>query len=300
MNNVRKLNYLIGTLLLILAIAGVAAARSMASETPEVAVEPTAVPTAEPTAVATTEPTAVPTAEPTADPALNARPVITTTVPVSHTLLFVPVGTEDVNDWTVEWYIGATQQMHGEGDLPWADFPTLNPPVWPEFPNVTNDIADFAAEWGLEFGEDESQFCGSVGDLCALVVAPQSYALLSGFWSLDGLGTCNNPEELGCATMIINVGLESAEFSGTLDNVYVISGRYWHGDHLPEAIVAGLSHMTWNMVDGKSVLNPSAELANAGGNCSSVDGCPGVDVQFYVTSGSEPLVHGQTVYRPTQ
>lgn len=238
--------------------------------------------------------------EPTKE--LTASSQITTAVTLT-TNLPIPAQVKEVNGWQVKYFEGATLQMLGEGNIPWAAFPTLDPSLWVEFPNVDNPEADFPAEWGLYYAEDETQFCGAADDQCSLVVAGEHYVLVTGSWSFEGLGSCETTEDdpFGCALLIVNVGYASAEFTGTVDNAFFVTGNYFHGDHLPEAASAVLSHASWNMTDGASTLNP-VDLANAGGNCSHVEGCMGVNNQFFVTSGIEVLIHGEVVYdaRPTQ
>ncbi len=228
---------------------------------------------------------------------------VTTTTDTNVTTSSLPAAAQvaDVNGWYVEYFEGATLQMLGQGSIPWAAFPTLDPPLWVEFPDVDNPEADFPAEWGMYYAQDQTQFCGAANDQCDLVVAGEHYTLVTGSWSLDGLGSCVTTEDqpLGCALLIVNVGYASAEFTGTLDNTFIVTGNYFHGDHLPEAITAVMAHATWNMTDGVSELNPT-ELANAGGNCSFIEGCLGVNNQFFVTSGIEVLIHGEVDYeRPT-
>ena len=203
------------------------------------------------------------------------------------------------SEWAIQWLAGATTQMKGQGENPWPGFTALAPLNWPEFPNVDNSGANFSAKDGLEFGEDESQFCGVDDDGCSLVVPPRSYALVTGSWQLEGLGQCKGSETFGCALLIANVGEVSAEFHGTLDNVYIVQGRYWNGDRLPVAVVAVLSHATNNMTNQVSKLNPEG-ITNAGGNCSVVDGCKGVNNQFKITSGNELLISGETNWGEVQ
>ncbi len=203
---------------------------------------------------------------------------------------------EMINGWNTQWFAGATDQMKGLGKNPWPRFPALHPSTATIFPDTDNPLSGFIAAHGLEYGEDESQHCGSFDDLCSIVIPPMSYVLMSGN-SQNDLGSCLGAEGAGCAWMFTNVGLSSFELKGWFDNVFIIQGRYWHGDFLPEAIVEGLSHVSWNMTNGDSQLNPNG-IQNAGGNCSSPGGCEAVINQFFVTSGAELLIYGATTYRP--
>ncbi len=199
------------------------------------------------------------------------------------------------NGWAISWFSGATPQMRGQGELPWAPFPVLDPAGWPNFPDQANPAKDFPAEWSLMYEEDETQFCGVNHDGCSVVVPAGHYMLITGSWKLEGLGECHGGDGNGCAVSITNVGEESAEFTGILDNVFIVWGRYNHGDHLPEAISGLMSHASWNMTHGNSKLNPPSST-NAGSNCSVKKGCNGVNNQFFVTSGGEVLIHGETNY----
>lgn len=204
----------------------------------------------------------------------------------------LPTATSSVTQsgWTVQYFTGATADMLA------YQFPVLNPLVWGSFPNVDNSAAGFLAANGLEYGEDESQTCGAADDACDLVVAARSYVIITGDYALDGIGSCTAANGRGCAIMITNVGDVSASLTGTLDNVFIIQGRYWNGDRnfLPGAIVAGLSHASHNMLNLNSALNPTG-ASNAGANCSVPGGCISVDVRGVVTSGNQPLVAISTI-----
>ncbi len=201
------------------------------------------------------------------------------------------------SDWTITWREGATQQMKGHGDNAWPSFTALNPTQWPDFPNINNPRVGFPASHGLEFGEDESEFCGARGDGCEITVPAMHYRLITGDWSIPEIGKCTATDDIGCALAIVDVGLVTSNWADdvVLNNVYTISGRYWHGDFLPDAIVALLSHVTWNMTNGPSTLNPQG-IVNAGANCSVPNACNGVRAVFAVTSGNELLILGETTW----
>lgn len=195
--------------------------------------------------------------------------------------------------WTVSYYDGATAQMRG-----W-NWRNLEPQNWPTAANEPNPLVSWwDVSHGLEWGEDESLWCGVDDDGCHIVVAPESYILITGDYEIPALGiSCSANQGVGCALLITNVGSVSADFVGTFNNVYEVSGRYFHGDYLPDAIVAGLGHASNVMLDLVSELNPEP-LANAGGNCSNPDGCTGVLNRFVVTSGNERLIQGEvTIFR---
>lgn len=241
-------------------------------------------------------PAATPSAQLTAtpNPLLGVQPQVTSVAPAGVVVgvggLPTATSTSTQNGWNVQYFTGATADMLA------YQFPVLNPALWSVFPNVDFAAANFLAANGLEYGEDESQTCGSADDLCDLVVAARSYVLISGDYALEGIGTCTAINGRGCSLMIVNVGDVSAEFTGILNNVFIIQGRYWNGDRnfLPSAIVAGLSHSSHNMLNLDSVLNPAGG-ANAGANCSVPGGCIETDSRGIVTSGNQPLVGISTV-----
>jgi len=218
---------------------------------------------------------------PTAVPGL---PVVTST-PAVASLLPAAVSTGSQNGWNVQFLNGATAEMLA------YQFPALSPRVWNVFPNVDHAPANFLAANGLEYGEDESQTCGSATDACDLVVAARSYVLITGDYALDGIGSCTAANGRGCALMLVNVGDVSAEFTGILNNVFIVQGLYWNGgqNFLPTAVVAGLSHANYRM------LNLANTRANPGANCSVPGGCITTDTRAVVTSGNQPLVAINTV-----
>lgn len=201
-------------------------------------------------------------------------------------------------EWSIKWFSGATDQMRGKGTLPWPAFAQLDPENWPNFPNVDNTTKNFPAAHGLEYGEDESEFCGARGDGCEVTVPAMHYRMITGDWEIPGVGKCIGTKEgIGCALMLVNVGRVTSNWADNvvLNNVFTVAGRYWHGDFLPDAIVALLSHAVNNMTNMESQLNPRG-IVNAGANCSIPEGCAGVRAVFAVTSGNELLILGETTY----
>lgn len=203
--------------------------------------------------------------------------------------------------WGLTYFEGATPQMRAWDFGPlqpqlWPTFPDTQNPLVPSFRTVTQADGTVTVPDGLEFGMQEHNFCGAAGDECELVVPARGYVLISGDYDLPGYDTCTGAVAVsGCALMIPNVGEVSANLVGTFNNVWVLSGRYWNGDVLPVAVVAGLSHVVNNMTNGQSALNPNGSV-NAGANCSVPDGCGSVRATFVVTSGNEALFKGVATY----
>lgn len=219
--------------------------------------------------------------------------LVTTTATATQTATPEATVTEEKvtnGDWNVEIFAGATDQMKG-----WVEaLKNLEPVKWPEFPNVDNPEADFVSANGLEYGMDESVYCQQ-GQTCDIPVAARHYRIITADYDIAGIDACTGSVEgLGCGIMIINVGEVTANFrDSTVDSGFTVTGRYWNGDKLPEAINGGLSHVANNMLNLDSTLNPS-ESVNAGANCSVVDGCNSVRLAFAIVSGNELLVKGVT------
>lgn len=195
-----------------------------------------------------------------------------------------------VENWNIETFAGVTDQMKE-----WVGaLKNLDPVKWPEFPNVDNSEANFVAANGLEYGMDESIYCQQ-DQTCDIPVAARHYRIITADYNISGIDSCTGSEAgQGCAIMIINVGEVTANFRDSIiDTGFTVTGRYWNGDKLPEAINGGLSHVANNMLNLDSTLNPYKSV-NAGANCSVVDGCKSVRLAFVIISGNELLVRGVT------
>ncbi|MFC1625720.1 hypothetical protein ACFL1Q_01630 [Patescibacteria group bacterium] len=212
----------------------------------------------------------------------SATQVVTPTPESTSTeTLKAAVEKQNRKGWEIGYSGGATEQMKN-----WK-FDNLDPENWPNFPNVDNPKANFVAANGLEYGLDESLFAhDNTGDL---VVAAGGYALYTGDYKIQGIDQCKAEGKKGCGILVVNVGEISSNFSGsTFDNGFVVRGRYWNGDELPQAICGGLSHAAYNM------LNLSGEPVNDQANCSVREGCEKVRLTFVIVSGNELLVKGIT------
>lgn len=195
-----------------------------------------------------------------------------------------------VSGWTIEVFENATDQMK-EWVKTWG---ILDPVKWPNFPNVDNKEANFVASDGLEYGMDESVYCQQ-DKKCDIPVAAGHERIITGDYNIPGMDACTISEDgQGCGIMIINVGNVTANFRDSMvDTGFTVTGRYWNGDKLPEAINGGLSHVANNMLNLNSPLNPNYGV-NAGANCSVVEGCKSVRLAFVIVSGNEVLVKGVT------
>lgn len=189
------------------------------------------------------------------------------------------------NTWDIQYFEGATSEMHN-----WV-FQILAPAVWPNFPNVDNGV--YPASQGVEYGEDLSAFCQQ-DQTCDFNVAARHYRLYTGDYSLDGVGACKETETgKGCMLLAVNVGEVTAIFRDqTFDYGFTVTGRYWDGNFLPQAMWAVMSHASANMLNMSTSLNPGG--TNAGANCSVPGGCSSVEATFVVTSGNEILMIGQS------
>lgn len=187
---------------------------------------------------------------------------------------------------------------------PWYN---LDLGIWKQFPNVDNVVnpnLTYPASQGLEYGMAESSFCQQE-ELCDIVTPAQHYRIITGDYNIAPLGTCigstkdtdgDGEQDTGdgCALMIINVGNVTSSYEDQhVDSGFTVWGRYWWGEYLPQAIWAGMSHVTGNMLNRDTVLNkPTA--ANAGANCSVPMGCNVVHVRIAVISGNEVLAIATT------
>lgn len=189
-------------------------------------------------------------------------------------------------EWKIEYFSGATLQMKA-----WV-FQPLDPVLWPMFPNVDN--GKYLASQGVEYGEDLDTFCQQ-GQICDFVVAARHYRLYTGDYNFTGVGTCVAEDRRGCALMVVNVGDVTAIFRNqNFDTGFTVTGRYWDGNYLSQAIWATLSYASNNMLNLNSTLNPSP-INNAGANCSVPEGCLSVENTFVVISGNEILFIGRSV-----
>lgn len=189
--------------------------------------------------------------------------------------------------WEVQYFSGATQMM--------KDWVFSNPdPTWAEPPNVDWPAGNFVSAHGLEYGQELSDFCQQ-DTRCDFPVAARSFRSITADYSIAGVGECQEGGTgIGCAVILINVGDITTEFRDQqIDTGHTITGLYWHGDFLNEAISALASHVSYRMIGV-----PSGNPASPGANCSVPAGCEGVDITFVVLSGNELLLRGHTVVRP--
>jgi hypothetical protein len=222
----------------------------------------------------------------TATPGASATPTAiqptATTLPDATQVAVTAVS----NTWDIQYFDGVTGEMKD-----WI-FNELDPAGWPEFPNVDN--GNYKAAQGLEYGEDLTTFC-QYQETCDFVVPARHYRIYSGDYTFEGVGSCKGSVEgKGCALMVVNVGEVTASFEDQhFDSGFTVWGRYWDGKYLNQAIWAGLSHVSNNMLNLDSTLNPNG-TTNAGANCSVPSGCTSVEATFVVTSGNEILLIGRS------
>lgn len=188
-------------------------------------------------------------------------------------------------DWNIQYFDGATTEMKD-----WS-FNSLAPADWTKFPNVDN--GEYPASQGVEYGEDLSAFCQQ-DQTCDFNVAARHYRLYTGDYSLEGVGECEeNGSGAGCALLVVNVGEVTAIYRDQhFDYGFTVTGRYWDGNFLPQAMWAVMSHASANMLNMATSLNPGG--TNAGANCSVPGGCKTVEATFVVTSGNEILMIGRS------
>lgn len=255
--------------------------------------------TVTPTAVMTPTQTVSPTIVIT--PTLGAVTPTATATPKNVVESYTIFKTEKVNEMNIAW---TSHAMKDRGDgttfYEWAkaeypEWPAVEPANWPTAPNVPNPLADWfrvvngdQVPDGVEIPDTgERNFCQvREGEWCTNVVAPGHYMLYTGDGNIpqlwDGVG------DPGHALSIWNVGDVEARLDGIFFQGWRLTGRFWNGDALPYGIVALHSHAANNMHDLESALNPSG-FANAGGNCSSPDGCEVVEHTVVIASGNAPL-----------
>lgn len=240
-------------------------------------------------AAATTAPVSMPTSTtvPTDAPIVKSTdaPAPTATAEPTIQPTEAPAEPTTAETWEIQYFDGATDEMRG-----WT-FKTLEPKTWQVFPNVDN--ANYPASQGLEYGEDLSVFC-QYAETCDFVTAARHYRLYTGDYDLQPIGKCVAKDGQGCELMVINVGEVTSSFEDQhFDTGWTVTGRYWDGNYLPQAIWAGLSHASNNMLNLNSGLNPNG-VTNAGANCSVPGGCVSVKSTFAVISGNEVLMIGRS------
>ena len=229
---------------------------------------------------------------------VSTTPKITTAPSKATTAVSTSVkGKADVSEgtstfttgnWKVVLYDGSTDLMKA-----WfKNIKNLAPESWPNFPNVNNPQVGFKAANGLEYGLDERNYCPQ--ESCDVVVAAHEYNLITADYDM-GFVKCSEENGRGCAIMFVNVGNVSANLEDiVVDNGFSVTGRYWNGDALDEAIWGGLSHATANMLNIPTSLNPVGS-SNAGANCSVPTGCVSVMARTVIMSGNQILVMAETV-----
>ena len=268
-----KITHLFVLASLVLAACGVV----LPGEPPTATAVPTQVPAVQPTYTPlpaqptyTPYPTAI---APTAQPTATAQPTEAPAAPPTTS------GT-----WEIQYFAGATDEMRA-----WT-FKDLEPSNWPVFPNVDNGT--YPASQGLEYGEDLSVFC-QYKETCDFVTAARHYRLYTGDYNLQPVGECKAKDGRGCMLMVVNVGNVTSSFEDQwFDTGWTVTGRYWDGNFLPQAMWAGMSHASANMLNMSTALNPGR--TNAGANCSIPGGCTSVDVTFATISGNEVLMIGRS------
>lgn len=221
----------------------------------------------------------------TATAMISAAQTKVGTTPMPETQMAPAVEGDKNESWEIQYFEGATSAMKD-----W-NFMTLAPADWPNFPNVDN--GQYPASQGVEYGEDLSAFCQQ-NQTCDFNVAARHYRLYTGDYSLEGVGECREEESgQGCLLLAVNVGEVTAIFRDqTFDYGFTVTGRYWDGNYLPQAMWAVMSHASANMLNMATSLNPGG--TNAGANCSVPGGCTTVEATFMVTSGNKILLIGQS------
>jgi len=193
-----------------------------------------------------------------------------------------PTGSSNSAGWDIQYYDGATDQMHGWGD-------NLKPLVtdWSAFPNVDFQKYGFQAKDGVEYGMAESAYCQQ-SQTCDVNAAAMHYRLITGDYSIAGVDSCTSKDGQGCAIVITNVGNVTAMWRDSkVDYGFTVTGRYWNGDAMATTIWALGSNTVYNMTVSNSV--------NPGANCSVPGGCLSIRFAWIVTSGNQVLLKAVTV-----
>ena len=215
---------------------------------------------------------------------LSVTPITTTvSLSITNTLTVTDTG------WVMEYGENVPVTLK---DLLVISKPDVN--LWKVFPNVTvTDTVSgkvYSSTNGVEYGMAESVFC-QYSQTCDIVVAARHYRLITGDYNIVGIDKCGFEQDgMGCALMIVNVGEVTVNFRKQMvDAGFTVTGRYWNGDKLDQAIWSVMSHAAYSM------LNVSGDSTNAGANCSVPGGCKKVRLTFVVVSGDEVLMKGTTV-----
>jgi len=195
--------------------------------------------------------------------------------------------TQTTQGWELEYFTGATQLM--------KDFKFTTPdPTWKEFPNVDWPKGNFLAKNGLEYGKYIDEYCQQA-ETCDIVIPARSYRYITGDYNIAGIGECTEGGTgIGCSALLFNMGDVTASLEDQhVDAGFSVTGLYWNGDEVDQAISALASHVVYRMV------GPVKNMpANPGANCSVPEGCNGVDIVFAILSGNELLVRGHTIVEP--
>gem|GEM_PF-4062610 len=188
-----------------------------------------------------------------------------------------------MGQWTVSYLTGATQLMK---EFKFTDYQ----PNWKVFPNEDWEAGGFQAKNGLEYGQELSDFCQQ-DKTCDFPVAARSFRSITADYNIAGIGECyEGGTGIGCAIILVNMGDVTASFRNQMvDTGHTITGLYWNGDEIDQAISAWSNHVIYRMVGVQN--NP----ANPGSNCSVWNGCRGVNLRFAILSGNELLVLGESI-----
>ncbi len=225
-------------------------------------------------------------AQPTVEPIEEGSDVVMTD-PTGGAVVTVLQTTQDMGQWKVQYFTGATMLMKG------FQFTDLIP-GWEKFPNEDWSAGNFLAKNGLEYGQELSDFCQQ-DVTCDFPVAARSFRTITADYNISGIGQCSEGGTgIGCAIIIVNMGDVTASFRNQMvDTGHTITGLYWNGDEIDQAISAWASHVVYRMVG-----IPSVDPANPGANCSVWNGCKGVNITFAIISGNELLVLGNSIVQP--
>lgn len=240
--------------------------------------------------IVSAQPTVAPTAESTEEVSGDTDVVESTEVDPDLTggaIVTNVQGTQKFGQWKVQYFTGATTLMK---DFQYTDFVS----GWEKFPNEDWSAGNFLAKNGLEYGQELSDFCQQ-DKTCDFPVAARSFRTITADYDIAGIRECHEAGTgIGCAIIIVNMGDVTASFRDQMiDTGHTITGLYWNGDEIDQAISAWASHVVYRMVGV-----PSPVPANPGANCSVPNGCKGVDITFAIISGNELLVLGNSIVQP--
>lgn len=222
--------------------------------------------------------------QPTAAPTAPTTTTATSNSTSNATLLSVasPVLTTTKGRWSIKYYDGATADMKK-----WV-VSDLDPRKCNVFPNVNGPCVE--AKDGVYYGQDKDIYAQNQ-QTADFPVAARHVRLYSGTWAVDRMGSCTGSVAgTGCLLVVTNVGDVTAIWRAQrFDTGFTVSGQYFNGDKLPQAMWALMSFGARNM------LNIGNSGTNMGANCSVPGGCTKVDTTFVVTSGNEILMIWNTV-----